>query len=216
MNKKIISVIVTLFFIVGCYYAFKPFVAELAASRGEYEKALLLDPGNAKYYDTIGRISLKKGRADSDKEAWKTAKDAYAKAIKLSPTNSAYRLGWGEAEGLLLLNMKNFSDDDLNAYVNNFKKAIELAPNNYYVNATAGYYILLFRKRISVRDKNFAIYRLRVALEQNPDYANYIFSYVANGLDDFSILYKITPRTSAWQQTLLNFLRDIDKWKYGK
>jgi hypothetical protein len=216
MNRRLFSIFIAALFIAGSYYAIKPLAAELFASRGAYETAILLDPLSAKYYDAIGRRYLNKGRAGRDKAALKAAKEIYAKAIVLSPTNSTYRLGWGEAEGFLLLNKKDVSDRELAAYVDNFKKAIELAPTNYYVNATSGYYILLFRDRINSKDKNFAIYRLRLALEQNPRYANYVFSYVTNGLGDFSILHKITPDTPKWHKTLNDFLRDIDKWKYGK
>jgi hypothetical protein len=217
MNRRgAISFGIIILFIAGCYYAVKPLAAEIFASRGAYETALSLDPLNAKYHDAIGRKYLNKGRAGRDKAALRSAKEIYAKAIALSPANSAYRLGWGEAEGLLLLDKSNISEGELAAYVDNFKKAIELAPNNYYVNTTAGYYILLFRDRISARDKNFAIYRLMVALELNPRYANYVFSYVANGLGDFSLLHKITPNTSKWHKALNDFLRNIDKWKYRK
>jgi hypothetical protein len=57
---------------------------------------------------------------------------------------------------------------------------------------------------------------MRYALELNPRYANQIFSYVANGLGDFNLLYKITPQTPKWQTALRNFLRNIDRWKYRK
>ncbi len=230
MIKRLCALLVALVFIAGCYFACAPLAAELYAGQAArlekmrkldsamaaYRKALRLDALNAKYYGEIGRLYLKKAAGVADTGLRTDSKNAYVKAIDLSPTNSRYRIGWGTAEALLLSGKKDFSDGELGAYVDNFRKAVELSPNDYYVNAVSGYYILVFRNRISVKDRNFAIYRLRYSLELNRDYANQVFSYVANGLGDFRILEKITPQTPYWQGRLRDFLRNIDKWKYKR
>lgn len=229
MGRRVISVIIVIFFIVGCSVAVMPFAAELYAGRAiqfenshkldsaiaAYRKALQIDPLNAKYYGEIGRLYLKKAGGIADTGLRMDAKEAYAKAIELSPSYSKYRIGWGEAESLLLRDKQDISERELTEYIDNFKKAVESDPTNYYVNSTAGYYILLFRDRIGVRDRNFAIYRMRLALEQNPGYADQVFSCVANGLGDYKILEKITPKTPYWDGRLRAFLRNIDKWRYG-
>ena len=229
IRRFIVPLLIAAVFAVGCYFAVRPLAAEFYANRAlklensrkldsamaAYRSALRLDPLSAKYYGELGRLYLKKTRGVADTGLRTDARDAYAKAMELAPTCSKFRLGWGEAEALLLSDKKGRSQQEIDKYVENFKKAVELDPTNYYVNASAGYYILLFRNRISEKDRNFAIYRLRLALEQNPSYRNQVFSAVANGLGDFSILYKITPQTPFWQEALRDFLREIDKWKYG-
>jgi hypothetical protein len=181
-----------------------------------YKQALRLDPINARYYSELGRLCLKKTRGVADTGLRQAAKSAYAKAIELNPADPRYRIGWAEAESLLLIDKSDLTEQELASYVANLRRAVELAPNNYYVNAAAGYYILIFRKSINTRDRNFAIYRMRHALDLNPGYANEVFSYIANGLGDFNLLYKITPQAPSWQAALRNFLRDIDRYKYRK
>ena len=230
IRRAIVAIAIVVLFLAACYAAALPFAAELRASGAGsleaagrldsamkvYRQALTLDPLNARYYGELGRLYLKKTRGVADTGLRQAAKDAYAKAITLNSADPRYRIGWGEAESLLLMDKRNYSDGELSRYVDNFRKAVELAPNNYYVNAVAGYYILIFRKSISARDRNFAIYRMRYALDLNPGYANEVFSYVANGLGDFNLLYKITPQAPRWQKALRDFLRNIDRWKYRK
>ena len=230
IRRAIVAIIIIVMFLAACYAAALPFAAELRVSGAgsleasgrldsamkAYRQALGLDPLNARYYGELGRLYLKKTRGVADTGLRQAARDAYARAIELNPADPRYRIGWAEAEALLLMQKGAFSDGELAHYVENLRKAVELAPNNYYVNAAAGYYILIFRKKISSGDRNFAIYRMRYSLDLNPGYANEVFSYVANGLGDFNLLYKITPRTPAWQTALRNFLRNIDHYKYRK
>lgn len=230
VRRAIVAIAIIVLFLAACYVSVLPFAAELRASGAGkleaagrldsamkvYRQALELDPLNARYYGELGRLYLKKTHGVADTGLRQAARDAYARAIELNPADPRYRIGWGEAESLLLMGKGDSSDGELARYVENFRKAVELAPNNYYVNAAAGYYILIFRKKISNRDRNFAIYRMRYALELNPGYANEVFSYIANGLGDFNLLYKITPQAPAWQTALRNFLRNIDRYKYRK
>ncbi len=230
MIRRAVVAIIIVLFLAACYAAALPLAAELRASGAgsleaagrldsamkAYGQALSLDPLNARYYGELGRLYLKKTRGVADTGLRQAARDAYARAVELNSADARYRIGWGEAESLLLMGKGAFSDGELARYVENLRKAVELAPNDYYINAAAGYYILIFRKKISHNDRNFAIYRMRYALDLNPGYANEIFSYVANGLGDFNLLYKITPQTPAWQQALRDFLRNIDRWKYRK
>ena len=228
IRKFFVFIIVWKIFTTCCFFAACPLVAEWYSGRADrldaggkpdgalasYKKAATLNPFNARYRAEEGRLYLKMGRLSPKKEAFEKARSLYARAVVLSPMNAKYRLGLGEAQALLLLNKRDIPKVELADCVDTFRTAVALDPNNYYVNAFSGYYILLFSKKLDDKDRNFAIYRLRHALELNPDYANQIFSYVANGLGDFKALEKITPKTAAWQERLRNFLRNIDQWKY--
>jgi tetratricopeptide (TPR) repeat protein len=207
IRRFVVPLLIACLFVIGSYYAVSPLAAQLYAERaaelskgqkpldaiGSFETAIRLDGLNARYYDQIGRICLMEGKASRKVSLLARARNAYTRAIKLNSVSARYRLGWAEAEAALLLQQGAVSDEEIGTYIDTLKKAIELAPNDYYINAAAGYYILLFRDRISRKDRNYA-----------------------NGLEDFDILYKITPQAPEWQRALRNFLRDIDKWKYRR
>ena len=228
IKKVLIACAVAVFFAVGFYLAAAPLLAEWCftkavrmenlgyqkAATEECEKAVRFDPLNAKYRAGMGRLYIKEGRRSRARGAWENALKAYEEARRLSPTNARYYLGWAEAKSFFLLNMKNIPGEELAEYLDALKKAMELDPNGYYVNAFASYYMLLFRSRLDRKDLNFAIYRLRHSLDLNPRYANDIYSTLANRLNSFDLLQKITPNTPAWQARLFDFMRNIDYWKY--
>lgn len=230
IRRVLLPVLVVIASLAACWLAVRPLAADAYAGRaarsekagridsaiGAYRTACELDPLNAKYWGEIGRLYLKKTRGVADTALRESSRDAYVRAIELDPVASKYRLGRAEAEALLLLGRGEPGAKEVEAYIGNLRKAVELDPTNYYVNAAAGYYMLRFRDRISPKERNFAIYRMRLALEQYPAYRNEVFSYVAFGLKDFALLEKITPQTDWWQRALRDFLRDIDRWKYRK
>lgn len=215
MSRRIlVFALVTLFFLAGIGLAVLPLCAEILAGRGDYAAAIRLDPLNADWHAAAGRKHIEDAKASRDGRSWQSAKAAFEKAIGLNPTTASHYLGWAEAAAALLSARGVVPAAEIDAYVANLRKAVECDPNYYFTNAAAGYSILLFRNRITGVDRNFALYRLRYALELNPRYRNEIFSSVVNGLDDYTILRRITPRTEWWQGQLFAFLRNVDKWKY--
>lgn len=235
MNRQIlINILIVIFFFMGVYLVIKPLVAELhfgyaqkqeeanswIKAMDEYQKAIVFDSSNSKYHSQLGNLYLKRGRSAQKKEEelewFRKAKKAYEKAIKLNPNNGYYLIGWGEAQFALLSNKETLTDKELSDYINNFKFAIELAPNNYYINAAAGYYCLLFINRLDDGDKKFAFDRLRYALELNPSYSKDAYSSIWNKFGDFALLQKITPYNLKGHQELLAFLQDFGLWQYRK
>jgi len=214
IRRVVLPVMIVLAGLAGWYCVSLPLAAQIAAWRGDPERAASLDPLNASYHAAIGDRAMAKARATGDMEGWRRARESYQRAIDLNPTKASHYIGWAKAEAALLAKERVVPAARIDGYVANLRKAVAYDPNYYYTNAAAGYYILFFRKWLTGDDRNFAIYRLRYALELNPGYRNEIFSYVANSLGDYKILQQITPKTEWWQKALVNFLRDIDKWKY--
>lgn len=213
-KERIVAILACALFLVGSSYAVAPLAAQIAAGRGDLALALRLDPLNDVWYAKKGEGFAKQAKASGNDAAWVSAEHAYWEAVRLCPLKSAYRIKLAEAWAHGLAKRGMVSEQEMDAYIENLVRAVECDPNYYFTNAAAGYYLLLFKPRLTESDRNFAIYCLRHALELNPDYRNEVFSYVANGLGDYKVLQQITPRSTWWQDALLDFLRDIDRWKY--
>jgi tetratricopeptide (TPR) repeat protein len=228
IKKFIIGFMVFLGFAVGLYFTAVPLASELfygygkkaeksgkvKEAQGAYRIAIRIDGANAKYHAELGRFYLKQARSLKDTDFAALARQLYEKAIGLNPLNARYLLGWAEARSMELLNKPRIREDELEEYTAFLKKAVSLEPNSYYVNAFCGYCLLVFRSKLSSKGQSYAIYILRHALELNPEYRNEIYSTLANRLNSFDLLQKITPNTPQWQAFLYNFMQNIDYWKY--
>ncbi|MBN1526453.1 MAG: hypothetical protein JW919_02565 [Candidatus Omnitrophica bacterium] len=228
LKKVLVNILIVIFFITGAYFVTMPLVGriyfdrsvkleadkKLAEAIAECKKAMRLDPLEARYRAQLGGLYIKDARANKNSGSWEMAREAYGKAKELNPLSAKYRLGWAEAEAILILTSKDMSGERFARYKDELKKAIELDPNGYFTNAYYGYYMLRFRGRLSQKELNYVIYRLRHALELNPRYANEIYATLAHKLDSFDLLQKITPDKPEWQARLVKFMRKIDYWKY--
>lgn len=227
-RKVIINILIGVLFVTGAYFMTKPLVGRIYFDRSvgleankkldeaiaECKKAICFDPLDARYHAQLGRLYIENARQNKKSDDWEMAKQAYARAKELNPLSAKYRLGWAEAEAILLLSAKDISGSDFTRYKDELKKAVELDPNGYFTNAYYGYYMLRFRNRLSQKELNYVVYHLRHALELNPKYANEIYAALAHKLNSFDLLQKITPDTPVWQERLVKFMRKIDYWKY--
>jgi tetratricopeptide (TPR) repeat protein len=161
----------------------------LQKAKDLYSEALLLNPENSFCWYKLGRIYLKEGELEKEKN-----KDDN-QLTNVQDDNSFQR--HLERERKLL---------KIDEAIELFRRAIEHEPNGSHIADSVGYSVIKKWKQLNMSEREFAKERLRFVLASRPWETYRIMSLVWTNTMSFSLLKEVTPQAIWYQNKLLDFM----------
>jgi hypothetical protein len=179
-------------------------------------EAVGVNPMDARYWAARGDSLSQAGTPGGKVEDLIEAKKMYANAIKLNPAGAEYFVKMGQAElSLFLADNDRFQDEFMSGW-NAFDAAYKNDPHGFNTTYAIGYAGMNLWGILDDRRKEFVLENLAAALKARPYYADYIYEVLWKHSQDFSLLRRVTPATSASYTFLYNFLVRNNIMRYRK
>lgn len=164
-----------------------------------YERALWLNPGNARYAVRLGEIQI---------EIFRNIVKMGENKLKLNGKNS---------DGVeTTKNTVEMSGNEIAEAMQNFRRALENDPNGFNTSYLIGYAGMSAWDFLNGDEREEVLTCLKHTIKEKHWYREYIYPQIWNSAKDFKSLQYVTPNNLHANSYLYYFIRKNELWQFRK